>query len=430
MLKIFNYKCQWKKLHIPVIALSILMLMHNVSYAQQQYSGRIQYSVSAQQLQQNDLLVINGDRNLLDQSIDLRLMLDAEQDNFLWAMHYQLEAVNADSLAAIQNLPVASILQLPGELNDNQRLLDMSHTLHEQEQSRLLQRIDRLYIGRNGKQLSWKLGRYAVSWGNGMVYSVMDIFNPFDPAAIDKEFKTGDDMLYMQYLLSSGNDLQLLVIPRREAETGSIDDSVSSMALKYHGISGATDFDALIARHYNEDLLGVGFSHDIDGILWRADLMYSWADTGNYSTFLTSLSYAWSWGNKPLNGFVEYYAGFGEEYDIAYRLQDIADNKVLLNRLTRAEAYTIGRHYLAPGLDIEWHPLLHVQPLILYNLQDSSYLFQLSLRYEYYQNLLFTASLLLGRGRDGSEYGGIETPLLDTTTSLADTLTFQLNYYF
>ena len=43
-----------------------------------------------------------------------------------------------------------------------------------------------------------RFGRQAITWGNGLVFNAMDIFNPFDPAAVDKEYKTGDDMIYGQ----------------------------------------------------------------------------------------------------------------------------------------------------------------------------------------------------------------------------------------
>ena len=79
-----------------------------------------------------------------------------------------------------------------------------------------------------------KFGRQAITWGNGLIYNVMDIFNPFDPAAVDKEFKTGDDMLYGQYLLSGGNDVQGVMVFRRDPITEDVEADQSSLAFKYH----------------------------------------------------------------------------------------------------------------------------------------------------------------------------------------------------
>jgi hypothetical protein len=32
-------------------------------------------------------------------------------------------------------------------------------------------------------------------WGNGLVFQVLDLFNPFPPNAVDREYKPGSDML-------------------------------------------------------------------------------------------------------------------------------------------------------------------------------------------------------------------------------------------
>ena len=60
----------------------------------------------------------------------------------------------------------------------------------------------------------------------------MDIFNPFSPTAVDKEYKSGDDMLYAQWLFTKGDDLQLIAIPRHNT-SGMVDFGESSFAIKY-----------------------------------------------------------------------------------------------------------------------------------------------------------------------------------------------------
>ena len=73
----------------------------------------------------------------------------------------------------------------------------------------------------------------------------MDILNPFDPAAVDKEYKLGDDMLYGQLARRNGDDLQGVVVFRRNLETGNVDQDWSSVALKYHGFAGPGEYDLL-----------------------------------------------------------------------------------------------------------------------------------------------------------------------------------------
>ena len=86
----------------------------------------------------------------------------------------------------------------------------------------------------------------------------MDILNPFDPAAVDKEYKLGDDMLYGQFLRDNGDDLQGVAVFRRNLETGDVDADWSSFALKYHGLSGAGEFDLLAALHFDDPLVAGG----------------------------------------------------------------------------------------------------------------------------------------------------------------------------
>ena len=40
------------------------------------------------------------------------------------------------------------------------------------------------------------------------MFNAMDIFNPFDPAAVDTEYKVGDDMFYGQYLFNDWRYLE------------------------------------------------------------------------------------------------------------------------------------------------------------------------------------------------------------------------------
>ncbi len=94
-------------------------------------------------------------------------------------------------------------------------------------------------------------GRQAVSWGNGLIFNPMDFFNPFNPAAVDTEYKLGEDMLYGQYLLDNGSDWQLVNVQRRD-EQGNVTSAVSSTALKFHGFGLEREYDLLLAEHFDQ----------------------------------------------------------------------------------------------------------------------------------------------------------------------------------
>src|SRR5690606_22817266 len=115
-------------------------------------------------------------------------------------------------------------------------------------------RLDRLYLGYRAGALALRLGRQALSWGGGLVFHPLDFINPFAPLAIDKDYKTGDDMLYAQWVLAQGGDVQAVLLPRRDPATGELRDAQSTHAAKLRTRLGAYDLDLLAARHFDEAL--------------------------------------------------------------------------------------------------------------------------------------------------------------------------------
>ena len=127
------------------------------------------------------------------------------------------------------------LLLLPPSLpNDDLRWWNLTDTLSDNDTRGAVQRLDRLNVGYTGDKAVLRFGRQAVSWGNGLIYNPVDFFNPFNPTAVDTEYKLGEDMLYGQYLLDDGSDWQAVVVQRRD-EYGSANSEQRTTALKFHG---------------------------------------------------------------------------------------------------------------------------------------------------------------------------------------------------
>jgi hypothetical protein len=365
----------------------------------------------------------------LDQSLETRLELAARRDAWTFAADYQFIAVHADTLALASALP-GYPLPVGSVINDDRRWWNLTQSDSDTGNTVLVHRLDRLSVGLTTEHMVWRFGRQAISWGNGLLFTPLDVFNPFDPAAVDKEYKTGDDMLYGQYLFDSGNDLQGVLVVRRDPMTGEVEQDQSSLAMKYHGFLGANEFDLLAAEHFGDRLLGIGGSVNIGGAIWRGDL--TWTDTEHEGIIsaVTSLSWSWVWGGRNVSGLAEYYYnGFGQKHG-AYSATELQRNPELLDRLARGELYTLARHYLGLSATIEMTPLFRLTPNLFVNLQDPSALAQLVARYDWRQNLVVTAALDLPIGPKGSEYGGIEAPIPDRYFSTGPGLFAQLAWYF
>ncbi|MBE9567217.1 MAG: hypothetical protein IMF14_00885 [Proteobacteria bacterium] len=370
----------------------------------------------------------------IDHNGDLRLKADWHANKVSIAADYQMIAQYGDSITLSNSLPVNPII--PNRIpDDDNRLFDLTRIISQDNNSVLAHRLDRLTIDVTGDNAVARFGRQAVSWGNGLVYTPMDFFNPFDPAAVDKEYKTGDDMLYGQYLQNNGNDLQAVWVIRRDGN-GDVSDDVASVAAKYHGFAGNTEFDLLLAEHYKDIILGIGGIADVGGAMWRGDVTFTRTNatattsSENIFSLVTSMSYSWVSWDHNVSGIIEYfYNGFGQNSG-DYSPAALADNPELTERIIRGELFTLGRHYIVASAMVEMTPLWLLTPNIFINASDGSFLAQLVSSYDLKQDWQLLAALSLPVGADGTEYGGIDSGIPGKQLSTELNIFAQLAWYF
>jgi hypothetical protein len=368
--------------------------------------------------------------NSHDESGELRLQFRADDQGWAIKGDYQVVARHGGTLAVSE--PLASTFFLPGAApSDDRRWWDLTDEIQHTDDYLLVQRLDRLHLDYTGDALVVRFGRQALSWGNGLIYNPMDVFNPFDPAAIDTEYKVGDDMLYSQYLTDSGDDWQFVQAWRRD-ENGNVSSQVNSTAIKYHGFlaGGEQEYDLLLAQHYDEWLLGVGGSASVGGAVVRGDITLTETDDEWVASLVANWSYSWVWRGNNVSAVAEYfYNGFGL-HDDDYSVQAMLDNPDLAQRISRGELYTLGRHYVAGSLLLEVTPLFSIIPNAFINMSDGSALGQLNVQWDVGQNWQILASVSVPVGPTGTEYGGMETGLNELTTRSGRSFFAQLAWYF
>jgi hypothetical protein len=376
-----------------------------------EYGGHLKYQYTFTDYPASAVAALLGDDPASDHSLDGRLKAEWRGAGFDFIAHYEVLALAGDSVATRQALNAAG-LQRSGTVNglpdDRQRLFNLTDVFVDDSRASAVQRLDRLSVGYTSGSATLRFGRQAVSWGNGLVFQVLDFVNPFSPIAIDKDYKTGEDMLYGQWQWAGQGDAQLMLLPRRDALTHDLDHEQASNAVKAHVRAGQFDVDMLAARHYDQTLLGFGVVHSVGGAVWRLDALHtSVPEQQDVWSLVTNLDYSWVLFGKNMYGFAEYYRnGFGSARESGYLPAD----PELTARLLRGEVFTLGRDYATLGVQVELSPLVNIFANVIQNLNDASRYLQLRGVYDWRQNTQFMAGLNLPGGETGSEYGGIPVP--------------------
>ncbi len=349
-----------------------------------------------------------GDRQ--DNALNLRLMGDGQLGSgWSWDAAWQLDLREGAGTTLDRRLQAyAPTFYIPAE---KRNWWNLQQTFTNEDGHYGAQRIDRLTLGYSGDHGVVRIGRQALTWGGGLVFHPMDLFNPFPPNATDTEYKPGADMLYGQWLFDDGADIQGVMVPRRDPATGHLANDQSAAGLKWHGFLDSeqqTGYEVMLARDYNADVLGLSFNGPLGGATWTAEAIPTrLADGSVHNSWLANLQYAWSCFDRNCNGYLEYFHnGFGvDDNNTTFAALPAS----LGDRLARGELFTVSRDYLALGLTAEWTPLLNIKPLLITNLNDGSALLLLQAVRSLSDNASLTLGAQTGIGPHGTEFGGLET---------------------
>jgi hypothetical protein len=413
-----------------LLCLWLVLAVHGP--AQAGFKGEIDLESGYSDNTPNSLDAALGERSRWDQSFMSRLMWSNTFDAG-WSLDtaYLIDARYGRGVELLRAERASDPL-FPLD-PDRTSLWHLNHALIDRNQTYVEHRIDRLSAGYSSAHLVLRAGRQALTWGSGLLFHPMDLFNPFPPNATYTTYKLGVDMLYGQWLFDSGSDIQTVIVPRRDPNTGSVKNDQSAAGAKWHGFLGqdhVIGIDILMAQNYRAQVLGVSASGPLGGASWNLEALPAHTEDNTLVfSYLANTQYAWTWYEKNLNGFLEYFHnGYGVT-KTGHALSDLPTS--LTDRLSRGEVFTVSSNYLAAGVDLQWTPLLDLKPSLITNLDDGSLLLIGQAIYSLSQNTSLTAGYQYSLGSHRTEYGGLETaPGSGTYAAPARQAYLRFTWYF
>lgn len=317
-----------------------------------------------------------------------------------------------------------------GPPDDDLRIMHLTGVLEQEDDFIFYHRLDRLCLTLQPAWGTVRIGRQVVTWGNGLVFNPMDLFNPFAPTDVERDYKAGDDMLSAQFRVRQMGEFQFLHVPRRDPASHDVAWNESSIAGKWHFALGTTEFDLMGARHYKDYVVGLGSMGYLGNAAWRMDttwtLLNEDSDEEGFLSVVANLDYSWAWWGKNLYGLIEFYFnGLGED-----RYSDVFTNEDIIKRVERGEIHTLGRSYLAGEVQVELHPLFRAYFTAIDNLADPSGILQPRAVWDVAQNVQMTLGANVYYGATGTEYGGFRISGTDVLNKPSNSVFLWLSYFF
>ena len=342
-----------------------------------------------------------GGTPTIDNSADLRLMFKREFGPLGIEIDHSTNWTRGDAIGLALNESM-TLDQTPS--TDDSRIFDLTWPISDSEKQRTIHRFDRLAFEYRKGSTAVTIGRQAVSWGSGFVFNPLDLFNPFAPTTVDTDYKSGDDLLSVEHLFANGSDLQILGVGHRVG--GELDGSSSSFGAKWHGFWGISELEFVLARHFEDEILGAMLRVPIGGAMIRSDLVGNRTKEGDwYYSGIVNADYSFGLFDRMAYVFMEY---FHNDFGVRELDEDgVILPQALSERLNRGELFNLMRDYVALGATYQWHPLLVQSTSVIVNLQDKSTLLQTSLSFDPGDHSRLELGFVASLGEEGKEFGGI-----------------------
>ena len=319
-------------------------------------------------------------------------------DAWSFEIHGVLEAT-APARAAVSSIATGG----------TRRYFDLEADLKDDPDLFVGAEIDRLTLRLDQPGYRLTIGRQAVTWGVNYFWPALDLFAPFAPQRIDRDYKPGVDAVRLTVPTGDFSEWDLIL-----AGQGRDFSEDFSLAVLRRWNVRLSDLGLMAGSFHRDVVLGGFFVTDWAGYGVRGEIAY----TRSGDDFDDRLDRDSFWrGSLGLDRQLNEdwmlttelaWNGFGTDTAAQYLAFAQAD------RISRGEVNALGQLYLGTSLAWQAHPLLTVNTTLLANLDDQSMLLQPGATWSLSDESSLLFGLILGFGDDlspggvpRSEYGAV-----------------------
>ena len=287
--------------------------------------------------------------------------------------------------------------------------LPMEHHLMNRPEGRLLAAFDRLNLELEFDPLNVIVGRQALTWGVSYFWPALDLFAPFAPQRLDRDYKPGIDAVRGVLRLGQFSELEV-VAASLGPDPG--EDAAAGFQLRLN--AGAVDVGLMAGSFHGDDVAGIFLTSDVAGTGLRGEV--SWTRSGDAADAERNRETFWRGSvgvDQQLTPYLTLilegaYNGYGTGSPGDYPLYFDSD------RISRGEVNGTGRLYGGVSLAMLLHPLLTFSTTALVNGSDRSLLWLPSLTWSTGNDSEFLVGSQFGfgsnpgvDGQPGTEYGAV-----------------------
>jgi hypothetical protein len=287
--------------------------------------------------------------------------------------------------------------------------LPLQRVLSEGERAALLLSLDRLNLHMESRGVRVVAGRQAITWGVNYFWPAMDLFAPFAPQRVDRDYKPGVDAVRTVFPIGAYSEVE--IVGSSLGRSFSRNRAVAGLA-RIH--LGRADLGLMGGTFHRDAVLGSFITADIRGTGIRGEV--TWTDSGDPLDEIRERNRFWR-ASVGVDRLLTPTLTMSSEFAWnGYGAADPAGYPALLasDRFQRGEITSVARAYAGGSVSWQLHPLVSLNQAVLLNLADGSALLVPTLRWLAGNNveLLLGGQVGLGeelspQGLPRSEYGSV-----------------------